>query len=147
MAEKITISTVVYDEFGSPLKSANISIDNKAIASTNNNGTVTIPNIATMFSLVKISYVGMKDYVVSAVFLPKAVHMVQLTTELPEITIVVPKNIKMMTTDGQKINTETQNKSTVTEPKKVNWLLLIAFAGLGFRAYEHFYPKTVKAKI
>ena len=142
----ITIATTVYDEFGDPLPGANISIDGKAIASTYNNGTVTVPGIATSTSTVTITYVGMKPYSVSAVFLPKIVRMQRDITQLDEVIITIPKKIQTLT--PAVTATVTPIPTLTPEPSKTNWLLWIGTAGLVFKVYQHLNSgATVKAKI
>ena len=135
---KITISTIVYDEFSNPLPGANIHIDGKPIASTYNDGSVTLPGIATSTSIVRITYVGMKDYVISAVFLPKKVIMQVDTIALEGVTIIVPKK-------------DTVVPYTAPVAKAgMSWLLWIALLAAGYKGMQYFKddkPKTVKAKI
>lgn len=135
---KITISTMVYDEFGDPLPGANVHIDGKPIASTYNDGSVTVPGIATSTSTVRITYVGMKDYVISAVFLPKKVIMQVDVIALEGVTIIVPKK-------------DTTVPYTAPVAKAgMSWLLWIALLAAGYKGMQYFKddkPKTVKAKI
>lgn len=146
LSDTITIATTVYDEFGDPLPGANISIDGKAIASTYNNGTVTVPGIATSTSTVTITYVGMKPYSVSAVFLPKTVRMQRDITQLDEVIITIPKKIETLTPPTPPV-VAVAPKPTA-EPSKTNWLLWIGVAGLGFKVYQKMTSgTTVKAKI
>jgi hypothetical protein len=135
---KITISTMVYDEFGDPLPGANVHIDGKPIASTYNDGSVTVPGIATSTSTVRITYVGMKDYVISAVFLPKKVIMQVDVIALEGVTIIVPKK------------DTTVPYSAPVAKAGMSWLLWIALLAAGYKGMQYFKddkPKTVKAKI
>lgn len=146
-SDKITISTTVYDEFGDPLPGANIHIDGKPIASTSASGSVTIPGIATSVSIVKVTYVGMQDYSISAVFVPKQIRMKPSITQLNEVVITIPKKVPVVAVATTPTTTPT-TKDTA-EPSKTNWLLWLTIAGLGYKAYQRFGPKstTVKAKI
>lgn len=137
LSDKITISTTVYDEFGDPLPGANIHIDGKPIASTYNNGTVTVPGIATSTSTIKITYVGMKDYSISAVFLPKKVMMKVEAVELGGLTITVPK----------KPDTIVDAPKSVTKAG-MSWIMWLLLFGGVYKGMQHFSTsKPVKAKI
>lgn len=144
LSDKITISTTVYDEFGNPLPGANIHIDGKPIASTYGDGTVTVPGIATSTSIIKITYVGMKDYSISAVFLPKKVMMqieaIQLEGVViplkPKTTVPVPSTVVPLTPVVSKAGMSW-----------IMWLLLLGGAYKGMQYFKDSKPKTVKAKI
>lgn len=145
LLDKITIATTVYDEFGDPLPGANIHIDGKPIASTYDNGSVTVPGIATSTSIIKITYVGMKDYEISAVFLPRAVRMQPDLIELSGVTIVIPNKIQTLTPPTTAV---VPKPTPTTEPSKTNWLLWIGVAGIGFKVFQKMTAgTTVKAKI
>lgn len=144
LSDKITISTTVYDEFGDPLPGANIHIDGKPIASTYNNGTVTVPGIATSASIIKITYVGMKDYSISAVFLPKKVMMQTEAIELSGVTITIPK--KPIITSPSTVVPITP----VVAKAGMSWVMWLLILGAGIKGIQHFStskPKVVKAKI
>lgn len=137
--DKITISTTVYDEKGYPLPDANIFIDEIAIASTYNNGTVTVPGIATNMSRVRITHVAMIDYEISAALLPKKVMMKLNINELDEV-VIKPK---------PKPTTEAAAPAPVAKAG-MSWLLWIALLAAGYKGMQYFKddkPKTVKAKI
>jgi hypothetical protein len=144
ISDKITISTTVYDEFGDPLPGANIHIDGKPIASTYNNGTVTVPGIATSTSIIKITYVGMKDYSISAVFLPKKVMMEIKAIELDVVTITIPKKPIITTPSTIVPLTPVVAKAGMSW---VMWLLLLGGVYKGMQYFKDEKPKTVKAKI
>jgi hypothetical protein len=144
LSDKITISTTVYDEFGDPLPGANIHIDGKPIASTYNNGTVTVPGIATSASIIKITYVGMKDYSISAVFLPKKVMMQTEAIELSGVTITIPKK-PIITTPSTVVPI-----TPVVAKAGMSWVMWLLILGAGIKGIQHFStskPKVVKAKI
>lgn len=135
LTDKITISTTVYDESGYPIPDANIWIDGKFAKMTDNNGTVTIANVANSMSTVKITHVAKKDYQIMAVFLPKKVMMQWENNMLDEVVV-------------KPLKKPTPKEAAPTETKKTNWLLWFAAIGLGVKAYQYFSSeKVVKAKL
>lgn len=139
LTDKITLRTKVVDEYGSPLN-ANIWIDRIKIAQTNNDGSVTIPGIADSFSEVKVTHVGFKDYVISAVFLPAKVILKYDINDLDEVVITVPKK-----------TTTTSESSSESKKNPINWLLWISIFGAAIQVKKYFEDqdknKVVKTKI
>lgn len=131
----MTLSFKVLDEFGDPLPLANISVDGKATAQTNNNGLVTISNLAPS-QIIKVTYMGLSDYVSTVGVFPGVVTMKTTAIQLDGVTIIVPKK-------------ETTVPVTGTASKAgLNWLWLLLLAGTARKMYlESQKSKTVKAKI
>ncbi|MFV5702189.1 hypothetical protein ACM55F_09985 [Flavobacterium sp. XS2P12] len=145
LSDKITISTTVYDEYSNPLPGANIWIDGKWIAETNENGSVVVTGAATSISAVKITHVSMKDYSISAVFLPKKVMMQVNVNELNEV-IIKPKP-KATTTPTA---TTTEDIPPVVQQAGMSWVMWLLLLGGVYKGMQYFKdskPKTVKAKI
>lgn len=131
----MTLSFKVLDEFGDPLPLANISVDGKATAQTNNNGLVTISNLAPS-QIIKVTYMGLSDYVSTVGVFPGVVTMKTTAIQLDGVTIIVPKK-------------ETTVPVTGTASKAgLNWFWLLLLAGTARKMYlESQKSKTVKAKI
>jgi hypothetical protein len=131
----MTLSFKVLDEFGDPLPLANISVDGKATAQTNNNGLVTISNLAPS-QIIKVTYMGLSDYVSTVGVFPGVVTMKTTAIQLDGVTIIVPKK-------------ETTVPVTGTASKAgLNWLWILLLAGTARKMYlESQKSKTVKAKI
>lgn len=146
LSDKITISTTVYDEYSNPLPGANIWIDGKWIAETNDNGVVTVSGVATSMSTVKVTHVAMKDYSISAVFIPKKVMMQVNVNELNEVIIKPkPKPTTIPTTTAT-----TKDITPVVAKSGMSWVMWLLILGAGIKGIQHFStskPKVVKAKI
>lgn len=136
---KIPVNLIVYDEFGSPLPLANIHIDGKMIASTGNDGTVYIPNVATSTSIVKVTYMGMIDYTNKASLLPKTITMKPSITQLETVVI-----------NAYKKPTTAPLETAKPAQAKTNWLLLLIALGIAYKGIQHYSgpdKKIVKAKL
>lgn len=114
----ISIKAQVFDEFKNPHPLANIAIDGKPVATTDNNGFFNIPNVSNK-SIVTISYVGLKPVQYPAFQLPKQIFMEVSRDQLPGVTIV-------------------------NQFKKSNWLLWMGVVGLGIAAFAG--KKTIQYK-
>lgn len=139
LSDKITISTTVYDEYNNPLPGANIWIDGKWVAETNENGFVAVSGVATSISRVKITHVAMIEYSMSAVLLPKNITMQVNVNELNEV-IVKPK-------PKPKPDTIVDAPKGVTKAG-MSWIMWLLLFGGVYKGMQHFSTsKPVKAKI
>jgi len=123
-----TISFTVADTIET-LPGANISVDGIAIAQTDGNGRVTLPNIATT-SIIKVSYIGYSDFSVVAALIPSKVVLQASAEELQEVIIYT------------KPKAQAQSSSTI-------WWWVAGAAAVGAIIYTKAKTgaKIVKAKI
>lgn len=122
---KKTISFTVADATET-LPGANIAINGVGTAQTDNYGLVTLPNIP-IDAVIKITYVGYKDYIVSASAIPNKVIMTVDALELKEV--VLQNNYKKPTSNTWA------------------WWLLGGLAAVGIYKYSKTGAKVVRAKI
>lgn len=119
----INISGVVYDETGSSLPLANISIDGVGKAQTDYYGKFTILNIAAS-SIVKVTYVGKSDYISKADSLPIKIVLKTTAIQLDGLTITIPKTTIPTTTATPIVVVKDDSKPT-------NYLLWFTIIGTG----------------
>lgn len=124
----ININATIVDDAGGPLPLANVSVSGVPVARTDNKGFVSLYKVASN-ALIKVTYLGLVDYVQEASTFPKKVQMKATAAALD--TVVVTSNPKASMQD--------------TISKGLFWFSAI---GGAFLIYKKLTEKnTIKAKI
>ena len=126
--------TFTVSDNSNTLPGANIAVNGVAVAQTNANGMVTLPNYNPE-AMIKISYVGYEDYIVKASAIVNA-KVVLKSSPVALKEVVVTNNYKKPTAPGAIATSNT-------------WMyLLVGLIGAaGLYAYSSKGSKVVKAKL